>query len=506
MGLTVFVRKFKTNIIYILILLLAIWGGSVLAAGPQITNVRWSMMPDTDSAQTLRMVFDLDGPYDVRNGGYSQTIKNQLLISGVFKNLSIAASAQKTIKLSDDIARSLELQSSGSTVKLLVNLPENSDTSSLNVFVLKEDKNNSKPWRIVVDVIKPIHPSTFAPAMTQTRLQADYGVVQITDIRWSLLPDVNGAKKLRVVFDLSGPYRLAEGIQPADGTINQLQAILANVQFTSKSSKQLKFSDSVAKNIEMTQLDKNTLKLTVALQQKVQADCYNFFVLREDRVNNKPWRLVLDIVKPVPVANLKFTAGLRGKKICIDPGHGGSDPGAIGLQGTHEGDVTLPIALELKELLEKSGSTVFISRADDRDVFAPNADDADELEARAEVANVNKADVFVCIHADSFRDHSVGGTSTFYYPKTNFDGLLASSVQTAVLKQTALENRGVSRANFYVLKHTVMPSILVEVAFISNAAEEKKLLDSEFQEKVARGIAKGLEKFFVDAAALNSDK
>ena len=496
--------KIGKKIILFLCILLVFWAGSATAAETQITNIRWSMMPDTDSARILRIVLDLNGPYDVSRGIYSQTVKNQQLICGLFKSLTIASGAVKTVKLVDDIAQSAELKSVGSTVKMSVKLPNNSEASSLNVFVLKEDKLNNKPYRIVVDVIKPLPPSMLTPALAATRLvPADYGVVQITDIRWSLLPDVNGGKKLRAVFDLSGPYRLSDALKPADA-LNQLQVSLANIQLTMKTPKLINFSDSVAKSIELTQPDKNTIKLTVSLQQKIQDDCYNLFVLREDRSNNKPWRLVLDVVKPVPLSNLKFTTGLQGKKICIDPGHGGSDPGAIGSTGTHESDVTLPIALQLKSLLENNGSVVFISRNDDRDVYAPNADDADELQARADVANANKADVFVCIHADSFRDHSVGGTSTFYYPKTNFDGLLASSVQANLLLQTGLENRGVNRANFYVLKHTLMPAILVEVAFISNPAEEKKLTNIEFQGKIATGIAQGLDKFFKDAAALSS--
>ncbi|MEI6285559.1 MAG: N-acetylmuramoyl-L-alanine amidase [Bacillota bacterium] len=500
-----FFKKIGTYIIFLAATLLVFFSGNAAAADLQITNIRWSMMPDTDSSRVLRIVLDLNGAYDLRNNIYAQTNKNSTSISGIFKNLTVAPGVAKTVSLSDDIASSVELQSAGSITKLLVSLPNNSDASSLNVFVVKADKVNNKPWRIVVDVIKPIVTSSLTSTLTPTMLKADYGIVQITDIRSSLLPDVNGAQKLRIVFDLSGAYRLNNSLQ-FDSTVNQLQTLLTNANLIGKTPKQLKFTDSVAKSIELSQIKDSTVKLTVALQQKLQADCYNLFVLPADRANNKPWRLVLDIFKPVPVANLKFSAGLKGKKIAIDPGHGGSDPGAIGLGGTHESDVTLPIALQLKNLLEENGSTVFMSRIDDRDVFAPNADDGDELQARADAANSNKADVFVCIHADSFRDHSVGGTSTFYYPKTNFDGLLATSVQSALLAQTGLENRGINRANFYVLKRTFMPSILVEMAFISNAAEEKKLLDINFQTKIAIGITQGLDKFFNDAAALNPGK
>lgn len=501
-----FVRKIGSCVIFLMCIFLPLFCciETGAAAGTQVTNIRWSMMPDTDSARILRVVLDLSGPYEVSKAVYSQTAKNQILISGSFRNLALAPNAPKTCKLSDDIARSVDLQTDGDNLKLMVNLPNHSESSSLNVFVLREDKKNNKPWRIVIDIIKPLPASMLTSVLPATKLTAaDYGVVQVTDLRWSLLPDVNGSKKLRVVLDLSGPYRLEDGLKQAN---QQLQAILTNIRLGNRKTRQIKVGDTVAKSFALEQVDDSKVKLTVQLPGKTPDDCYNLFVLREDRANNKPWRLVMDIAKPVPIANLKFSAGLRGKRICIDPGHGGSDPGAIGPGGTHESDVTLPICLQLKTILENAGSTVFISRADDRDVFAVNADDADELQARADVANANKADVFVCVHADSFRDPNIGGTGTYYYPKTNFDGLLAFSVQSSLISQIGLENRGVNRANFYVLKNTRTPAILVEVAFISNPAEEKKLADNEFQGKVARGIALGLDKFFSDAAALNSGR
>ena len=461
-------------------------------ATTQITNIRWARMPDMEDARVLRVVLDMTAPIDI-SGKNLQLIHSSGQINGILKAVTLAANAQRNLKLPEDMASSFELQPSGDNVKILVNLPAKSDATSLNVFVLKEDKANGKPWRLVIDIIKPMPIKRLSPA--------DYGNVQITDVRWSLLPDVNGSKKLRVVFDMSGPYRISNSLEQTQGSLVQLQTVLSKARMAAQIPKHIAINDdNLVRSIDLAQKDKNSVQLTVNLALALQEDCYNIFVLRDDMDNAKPWRVVLDIMKPVPKSALKFTAGLKDKKIAIDPGHGGSDPGAVGPGGDYEKNVTLPIALQLKTMLEKAGATVYMSRVDDRDVCAPNAEDADELQARVDVGNKNKADIFVCIHADSFREASVGGTSTFYYPKTNFDGLLASSVQTDVVRNINLDNRGVNRANFYVLKHTNMPAILTVVAFISNPDEEKKLVDADFESKAAQGIFEGIQNFFRVAA------
>ena len=187
---------------------------------------------------------------------------------------------------------------------------------------------------------------------------------------------------------------------------------------------------------------------------------------------------------------------LKGKKIMLDPGHGGVDPGAVGPTGYREKEFNLNTALKLKEILELSGAEVVITRSNDANV---------SLFARSSKANTTQADIFVSIHANSFISSSANGTQTFYYAPSSSSKLyaqlvqrkkLAELVQNEMAKELQLKDRGIGQENFLVLRETNMPSILVEVAFISNSEEEKLLKLSEFQDKTAWSIANGIVQYF----------
>lgn len=197
--------------------------------------------------------------------------------------------------------------------------------------------------------------------------------------------------------------------------------------------------------------------------------------------------------------NQNTTAGdtvLKGKTIVIDPGHGGSDTGAIGKTGLLEKDVTLAIGSQVRELLAAKQATVIMTRDSDRDVSTSQASDAQELQARVNIAKQNAADILVSIHIDSFSDPAAQGTSTYFYAKSPRDVLLASQVQQALVSQIGLTDRGTRERAFYVLKYTTMPAILTEVAFISNPQEETMLQRADFIQKTALGIVTGLTRYF----------
>lgn len=194
-----------------------------------------------------------------------------------------------------------------------------------------------------------------------------------------------------------------------------------------------------------------------------------------------------------------FTAGLKGKKICIDPGHGGEDPGAIGPTGVTEKAITLKISKEVQRLLEDAGAKVIMTRTTDTEVSSKHkqATDIDELQARCDVANKAKADVFVCIHMDSFSSKSANGTTGYYYVKGSAASRrLATNIQQNLVSKIKTESRGVKTCNFYVVKHTNMPATLIEVAFVSNPKEEKLLYSDNGAKKAALGIVQGISDFF----------
>ncbi|NEO27459.1 MAG: N-acetylmuramoyl-L-alanine amidase [Kamptonema sp. SIO4C4] len=168
--------------------------------------------------------------------------------------------------------------------------------------------------------------------------------------------------------------------------------------------------------------------------------------------------------------------------VTIDPGHGGRDPGAIGLGGLREKDVILPISQEVARILERNGVTAMLTRADDRFI---------SLRGRTEMANRAGADLFVSIHANAVGGgrSNVNGAETFYY-STGYD--LAQDIQSSIIRNTGMNNRGVKRARFYVLRNTAMPAVLVEVGFVTGRTDAARLASPAFRSQMAEAIAAGI--------------
>ena len=186
----------------------------------------------------------------------------------------------------------------------------------------------------------------------------------------------------------------------------------------------------------------------------------------------------------------------RGKSVTIDPGHGGSDPGAIGKNiGLKEKDLTLDIAKQVSEILISNGAKVTMTRSTDKLVG---------LYEIADIANAAKTDVFVSIHINSSTKPSTTGTSTYIHRSTDAQGgsrikesnTLAQCVQSELIKSLGLRDIGVEKADFVVLRATNMPAVLVEVAFISNQQEEQLLNSPSFCKKTAEAIASGIGVYF----------
>lgn len=182
--------------------------------------------------------------------------------------------------------------------------------------------------------------------------------------------------------------------------------------------------------------------------------------------------------------------GLAGKKVIIDAGHGAKDPGAVGPKKVKEKDVNLATAKALKAELEAAGAEVVLTRS--TDVFL-------ELKDRTDISNKSDYDAFISIHADSYTATSKGST-TYYNATVNFNGVksyaLATSIQSDLVKAVGTYNRGVKEQVFYVNRMNELPSVLVELAFISNPTEEALLASASFQKNAAIGIRKGLENYF----------
>ena len=219
------------------------------------------------------------------------------------------------------------------------------------------------------------------------------------------------------------------------------------------------------------------------------------------------------------------------RTVVIDPGHGGTETGAKGRIGNLEKDITLAIGLKLKDIVERNQAF--------RAVLTRDADVDVSLENRSAIANNNKADVFISIHLNGAYQRTASGSETFFlsmnatdeetrrlaYLENNssrLEGQIGTSTedeikmilwdmaQTAYLRQSSqlaeiiqaelnallgTRNRGIDQAPFKVLAGVACPAVLVEDAFISNPAEEKRLTSEAFQTRVAEAIYRGLSKF-----------
>ncbi|MFC5711385.1 N-acetylmuramoyl-L-alanine amidase [Thalassorhabdus alkalitolerans] len=178
-------------------------------------------------------------------------------------------------------------------------------------------------------------------------------------------------------------------------------------------------------------------------------------------------------------------SAVQGKTIAIDPGHGGSDPGAEAF-GLQEKEIALDVGLRVEEKLRNAGAEVVMTRTADTYVG---------LSERAQIANQADADSFVSIHANAF-DGSAEGSETYHHPVSNEGKELAESIQEELIRELGTTDRGVHDAHFAVLNETAMPATLVEIAFVDNASDAEQLKTNEFREKAANAIVQGIENYY----------
>lgn len=170
------------------------------------------------------------------------------------------------------------------------------------------------------------------------------------------------------------------------------------------------------------------------------------------------------------------------KKIYIDPGHGGTDPGATGF-GAQEADIVLTVSKYLQTELKRQGLAVKMSR--EKDI-------AKSLSARCSEANTWGADVVVPIHCNAHADASASGTETWIYKTGGNAENLAKKVQPNLVSALGTKNRGIKEGNLAMVRDTKAPAILIELAFITNKADNAKLVSAAYQKKAAVAICKGI--------------
>lgn len=196
----------------------------------------------------------------------------------------------------------------------------------------------------------------------------------------------------------------------------------------------------------------------------------------------------------------KYVSGDKVEKgntvVVIDAGHGGSDPGKIGVNDAKEKDINLTIAKKVKKKLEKSGIEVVLTREDDT-MMAKDTDTnkkVQDMKARVKLINDTKPAIAVSIHQNSYEGADIHGAQVFYYSHSEEGERLAGLMQKALLAVDA-ENTRKEKANdtYYLLKRTEVPTIIVECGFLSNKEEADKLIAKEYQTELADAIVQGIQ-------------
>ncbi len=202
------------------------------------------------------------------------------------------------------------------------------------------------------------------------------------------------------------------------------------------------------------------------------------------------WVSVQYVSTAAPAPNKKpakvVDGPLTGRVITVDPGHGGSDPGMVGVKHkTYEKDLNLSTSLYLKEELEKLGAKVVMTRTKD--------EEKPELSERVRIAEEAGSDAFISVHYNS-SPKKVSGTLTFYYSQQD-DRKLARAVETELAKGIGLKSNGIAYGNFHVLRENDVPAALVELGFLTNEKDEEIARTEDYQRAAAAAIAQGLVNY-----------
>lgn len=350
------------------------------------------------------------------------------------------------------------------------------------------------------------------------------GKAKIKDIRHFSSPEYT-----RIVIDLSSPVEFSKNRL---SNPDRLYFDLKNSAIAKEIKASLPVGDGIVKAIRASQFKDDTVRIVFDIEEITE---YKSFLIED------PARMVIDLYgkgKGTDKPELAVTK----KRIVIDAGHGGHDPGAVGPKKLYEKDVVLDVAMKLKKILVADpGNEVFLTR--EKDVFIP-------LEERTAIANKNNADLFISIHANASPRREAKGIETYLLNWTDdeeanrvaarenkislkkmkemnrqmdtvgtiLSGLMRENKRDESIKLANYIQRsmisglddhygnvpdlGVKQALFYVLFGAQMPSILVEVSFISNPEEEKLLSQDAYRMNIAKAVAEGLRTYFTSAPAM----
>lgn len=189
--------------------------------------------------------------------------------------------------------------------------------------------------------------------------------------------------------------------------------------------------------------------------------------------------------------------------IAIDPGHGGVDPGKVGINQQLEKDINLSIALKLEQQLLALGFQVIMTRREDIGLYQEQDTNKKrtDMKKRVELINNSHADLCVSIHQNSYTSENATGAQVFYYSKSEDGKTLANYIQKELIAKVDPSNKRVEKDNhnYYMLLHVSCPSVIIECGFLSNWREATNLADDYYQETIATAIASALQQYCSDS-------
>lgn len=186
-------------------------------------------------------------------------------------------------------------------------------------------------------------------------------------------------------------------------------------------------------------------------------------------------------------------------RVVIDAGHGGIDPGKIGVNGAEEKDINLEIALLVKQYLELQDVEVIMTRETEEGLYDANADNkkVQDMKRRIEIIDGESPALTVSIHQNSYPEEYVKGAQVFYYTGSTEGQKLAELLQDSLVERLDSENHRQIKANdsYYLLKKTASPIVIVECGFLSNGEEAQKLCEKSYQQRVAWAVHVGILQY-----------
>jgi N-acetylmuramoyl-L-alanine amidase len=196
-----------------------------------------------------------------------------------------------------------------------------------------------------------------------------------------------------------------------------------------------------------------------------------------------------------------FTFPLKGQVIVLDAGHGGVDPGAVAESGLLEKEVTLPVSLKLRDLLQQAGAQVLMVREEDKDLAEESTKGysrrkSEDLRERARLIRESDADLFISLHCNAMPSGKWSGAQTFYSTEFEESRLLATKIQQAMMEVTGTDRLAKPHNEVYLLKRSEKVGALVELGFLSNPEEAAKLKTKTYQETLAFSVYKGILAYY----------